>query len=300
MVDTNEHSLSNNAAAHNQVSQFARAWSRFKRHTLGFGAAIVVLLLIISSIFAPIVAPQDPNFADFQHRNEAPSVNHILGTDDLGRDMWARLIYGGRVSLTASVGAVAVYLSIGTVLGLISGYVGGKTDFIIQRITDVMMTFPSFFLILTFVSFTKPSLLNVILAIGLFDWPGICRLIRAEVLSTRSREFIMAAQCVGVPSRRILGRHILPNTLSPLIVTASYGLCGAILTETTLSFLGLGVPLPTPSWGNMISKASSSVTILEQMPWLWLSPGVAIVLCVLAFNFVGDGLRDALDPRLWQ
>ena len=220
-----------------QTSQFSRAWKKFKHHRLGLGGGIVVTLLVLATVLAPVVLGQDPNFADFKQRNAAPSAEHWLGTDNLGRDVLARVIYGGRVSLAVGVGAVFVYLVIGTIMGITSGYFGGRVDFVLQRMTDVVQTFPSFLLIMTFVSIAKPSLYNVILAIGIFGWPGICRVMRAETLSLRERDFVLAARCIGAPDRRILVRHVLPNIFSPLIVAATYGISGAILTETGLSFL---------------------------------------------------------------
>ena len=193
-------------------------------------------------------------------------------------------------------GAVALYMIIGTVLGTTSGYFGGKVDFTIQRITDIMMTFPSLFVNLTFAAFTRPSTLNVILAIGLFEWPGVTRIIRSDVLSIRERDFITATKALGASSNRVLSVHVLPNIIGLLVVTITYGVSTAIILETTMSFLGLGVPLPTPSWGNMISSATS-ITVMETMPWLWIPPGIAIATTVLALNFVGDALRDAFDPR---
>lgn len=271
-------------------------WRRFKRHKLGLAGGVVLLLFILMAIFAPVIAPQRPNYADFKHRKEPPSAEHWLGTDDLGRDVWSRLVYGGRVSLMVGFGAVALYMIIGTFLGTTSGYFGGKVDFIIMRITDIMMTFPSLLLILTFAAFTQPSIMNVILAIGLFEWPGVTRIIRSDVLSIRERDFITATKALGASSNRVLSVHVLPNIIGILVVTITYGVSTAIILETTMSFLGLGVPLPTPSWGNMISSATS-ITVMETMPWLWIPPGIAIAATVLALNFVGDGLRDAFDPR---
>jgi len=271
-------------------------WRRFKRHKLGLAGGVVLLLFILMAVFAPLIAPQNPNHADFKHRKEPPSAEHWLGTDELGRDVWSRLVYGGRVSLMVGFGAVTLYMIIGTVLGTTSGYFGGKVDFTIMRITDIMMTFPSLLLILTFAAFTRPSVLNVVLAIGLFEWPGVTRIIRSDVLSIRERDFILATRALGASSNRILSVHVLPNIIGILVVTITYGVSTAIILETTMSFLGLGVPLPTPSWGNMISSATS-ITVMETMPWLWIPPGIAIAATVLALNFVGDALRDAFDPH---
>jgi peptide/nickel transport system permease protein len=219
-----------------------------------------------------------------------------LGTDKQGRDVWARLVYAARVSVSVGIVSVAIFISIGTLLGAVSGYFGGAVDILIQRVTEIVMTFPSLVLIITVVSLVGPSIYNVFLVIGLLGWPGTCRLVRAEVLTLREREFTLAARCLGVPTSRIILRHLLPNVVAPVIVAATLGVASAILTETSLSFLGLGVQPPTPSWGNMLSAATST-TVLERMPWLWLPPGLAIAVSVLAINFIGDGLRDAFDPR---
>jgi peptide/nickel transport system permease protein len=273
-----------------------RRWRRFKRHRLALIGATIIALIVLVSILAPVVASIDPNRIDLLHAYAAPSWSHWLGTDKQGRDVWSRLVYAGRVSVSVGIVSVGIFITIGTVLGALSGYFGGAIDVLIQRVTEVVMTFPQLILIITVVSLVGPSIYNVFLVIGLLGWPGTCRLVRAEVLSLREREFTVAARCVGVPARRIIVRHMLPNVVAPVIVSATLGVAGAILTETSLSFLGLGVQPPTPSWGNMLS-AEASTGVLERMPWLWLPPGLAIALSVLAINFIGDGLRDAFDPR---
>jgi peptide/nickel transport system permease protein len=278
-------------------SPFAdRRWRRFRRHTLALTGAIIVGLIVVLAILAPIVAPFDPNRIDLGGANAAPSINHLLGTDKSGRDVWSRLVYAARVSVSVGLVSVAIYITIGTILGAISGYLGGAVDMVIQRLTEIVMTFPSLILIITIVSLVGPSIYNVFLVIGLLGWPPVCRLVRAEVLSLREREFTLAARALGTPTISIIFRHILPNVVAPVTVAATLGVAGAILTETSLSFLGLGVQPPTASWGNMLSAAASPA-VLERQPWLWLPPGLAIALSVLAINFVGDGLRDALDPR---
>ena len=273
-----------------------RRWRRFRRHRLAMTGAAIVGTIVLLALLAPLVAPIDPNRINLGSANAAPGAQYWLGTDKSGRDVWARMVYAARISVSVGIVSVAIYITIGTLLGAISGYLGGVTDMVIQRINEVVMTFPSLILIITVVSLVGPSIYNVFLVIGFLGWPPVCRLVRAEVLSLREREFTLAARCLGVPTPLIIFRHIVPNLVAPVTVAATLGVAGAILTETSLSFLGLGVQPPTPSWGNMLSAAASPA-VLERMPWQWLPPGLAIAVSVLAINFIGDGLRDALDPR---
>jgi peptide/nickel transport system permease protein len=207
------------------------------------------------------------------------------------------MMYAGRVSLSVGIVAVSITTVIGTILGGIAGYYGGNVDNTLMRFTDTFMSFPSLVIIITLVAILGPSIWNAMIAIGVFGWPGLCRLVRSEILSLRERQFVEAARCIGVPTRRIIFGHIIPNVTGTISVFITFAMAGAILTEAALSFLGLGVQVPTPSWGNMIN-AAQSLTVLESQPWLWVPPGLTIVLAVLAINFVGDGLRDALDPRV--
>ena len=294
-----KHSPSNRAvdwAPGKHQSMSRRVVRRFSRHRLAVLGAGVILLLVLAALFAPVIAGQDPYYQDYSALKQPPSREHILGTDALGRDMWARLIYATRVSLSVGLVAVAIYTLIGTVLGAIAGYYGGKVDAVIMRFTDVVMCFPLLIIIITVVALVGPSLVNIMAVIGLIAWPSICRLVRGQFLSLREQEFITAANCLGVPSKRIIGSHLLPNCVGPITVAATFGMAGAILTEASLSFLGLGVPPPVPSWGQMLTEAQK-LTILATMPWLWVPPGVMIALTVLCVNFVGDGMRDALDPQ---
>jgi peptide/nickel transport system permease protein len=274
-----------------------RILHRFLRHRLAVFGSLVVVLLIFVAILAPLIAKQDPYYQDYSSLKVAPSPAHILGTDALGRDVWARLVYATRVSLSVGLVAVLIYTIIGTVLGAVAGYYGGAVDTIIMRITDVVMCFPLLIIIITVVALIGPSLYNIMAVIGLIAWPSICRLVRGQFLSLREQEFITAARCLGVPSGRIIWRHLLPNCVGPITVAATFGMAGAVLTEASLSFLGLGVPPPQSSWGQMLNEAQK-LSILEGMPWLWVPPGAMIALTVLCVNFVGDGLRDALDPRM--
>ena len=274
----------------------ARVWRRFCRHKLGLISLGVLGLIVSFAVFAEVLASHDPYLINLQHTRQGPDRAHLLGTDLYGRDVLSRLIYGGRVSLTVGLVAVSIYEAIAIVLGSISGYRGGVVDIVIMRAVDMVLCFPWLIIILIFIAFFGPSIYNIMLGIGLLGWPGPTRLVRGQFLSLRESLYVTAARCVGVPDRGIMFRHILPGVVAPLIVHATFGVALAILTEAALSFLGLGVRPPVASWGNMLTDAQS-LTILARMPWLWLPPGLAIMVTVLAINFVGDALHDALDPR---
>lgn len=253
-------------------------------------AALVVLIVVIAlAIFAPIIAPYDPNKSDFRAIRQPPSAQHLLGTDTVGRDILSRVIYGSRVSL--SIAAVAVFISaaLGVAIGSISGVFGGWIDAVLQRCTEVFMAFPSLLLIITVATALGPSLRNAMLIIGIFGWVGVSRLMRAEILSLKERDFVLAARATGVPTPRLIMRHLLPNASGPLIVSIVFGLRSAILAEAGLSFLGAGVPSPTASWGNMINIANS-MTYLQSMPWAWIPPTCMLILVIVAVSFLGDGL----------
>lgn len=268
----------------------------FARHRLALGGAFAILLLVLLALFAPVVANHDPNRVDLLATAQGPNRTHWLGTDDIGRDVFSRIVYGTRISLSVGLVSVTIYVLIGTVLGAVSGYFGGWIDSTVQRFTDAVMCFPSLIIIIAAVAITGPSIVNVMIVIGLLTWPGICRLVRGQFLSLREREFVEAARSMGARPSRIIFRHLLPNAVAPITVAATFGVAAAILTEAGLSFLGLGVQPPTASWGNMINTAQSAA-VLQEMPWLWVPAGVMIALAVLSINFVGDGLRDAIDPR---
>ena len=274
-----------------------RFWRRLTRHKLGMIGLGMLVILVIAAVFAPIVAGVDPVAMDLKLKNKPPSAEHILGTDAIGRDVWARLVYGARVSLSVGLVAVGIYTSIALVLGSVAGYVGGHVDNAIMRFTDIIMCFPTFLLIITVSAVLPPNIFNIMIIIGIFGWPGMTRLIRGQFLSLRSQDFVTAAVAIGVPTRRIIFRHILPNVVGPVVVAATLGLAGAILTESSLSFLGLGVQQPTPSWGQTLTTAMQ-LPILENLPWRWLPSAVAIAFAVLSMNFFGDALRDAFDPRM--
>lgn len=275
---------------------WARAWRRFRRHRMAMVGLGFLTLLIVTALAAPVVAGRDPVAMDARNAMAAPSADHRLGTDLAGRDIWARLVYGTRVSLAVGLVSVSISLAITLVLGSLAGYYGGVVDMVIMRITDVMMVFPGLVLIIAVVSVIGPSIFNVMAVLGILGWTGTTRLLRGQILSVRELDYVLAARAIGVPNRRIMWAHVLPNALAPLLVAATFGVAGAILTEAGLSYLGLGVLPPTPSWGAMLN-AANSITVLERNWWVWIPPGVAVLLTVMSINFVGDGLRDALDPR---
>jgi peptide/nickel transport system permease protein len=270
---------------------------RFFRHRLAVISLLVFLVLAGTAIFASSLVAYDPNKIDPLVFDKPPSAEHPLGTDQVGRDVLSRVIYGGQISLSVGIVAVAIFMMIGITLGSLAGYYGGWVDMLISRATDIILSFPNLMLILVLVSLLGPGLQNIMLVLGLLGWPQITRIVRAEFMRLRVEEFIVAAQVIGVPTRRIILQHIIPNVMGPILVGATFGVATAILSESGLSFLGLGVQPPTASWGQMLN-AAQSLTILEQKPWLWIPPGAMILISVLCINFIGDGLRDALDPRL--
>ena len=277
------------------LSPGGRAVRKFLRHRLALAGGIMLLLVVGLAVFGPLFVG-DPNAVDLRNVRQPPSAEHLLGTDPVGRDVLARVVYAGRISLAVGFSSVALQVIIGVVLGLVSGYYGGWVDSVIMRITDTMMALPALLMVLMFVAIAGPSLVSIIIALAVTRWAGIARLVRGQVLSVRETEFVQAAHALGVRAGRTMALHILPNVLAPVIVAASFAVGSAILTEAALSFLGLGIRPPTASWGQMLNQAQS-ITILSGMPWFWVPPGVLIALCVLSINFLGDGLRDALDPR---
>ena len=256
-----------------------------------------MLTLFIIAVSAPLISPYNPNDIDRKHILEPPGVHHLLGTDDLGRDVLSRMIWGARISLAVGFVAIGIATIIGIILGAISGYYGGWSDSIIMRFIDIMLSIPTFFLILAVIAFIGPSIWNIMIVIGLTAWMGVARLVRAEFLSLKEREFVLAAKAVGASDLRIIFRHIMINSMSPVFVSAVLGVAGAVLVESALSFLGIGVQPPTPSWGNILTLGKDNIEIAW---WLSLYPGLAILITVLSYNLLGEGLRDALDPRLWE
>lgn len=265
------------------------------KHLILIAGLSMVCIMGCIAIFAPLLAPYDPTTLHLNAILEPPSAKFLLGTDTLGRDVLSRLLYGARVSLGVGFISVGIAVVIGVFFGLLAGYLGGLIDECIMRGVDIMLCFPSFFLILAVIAFLEPSLTNIMIIIGLTSWMGVARLVRAETLSLRERDFIAAAKLGGASITRILLIHILPNTLTPVLISATLGIAGAILVESSLSFLGLGVQPPEPSWGNMLMEGKDT---LEIAPWLSLYPGLAILITILGYNLLGEGLRDTFDPRL--
>ena len=270
-------------------------WIRLSRNKLALLGGVIVLFLALTAILAPWLSPHDPGEIDVTRILEAPSREHPLGTDQLGRDVLSRMIWGSQISLLVGFVAVGILSIIGVFLGSLAGYYGGWIDSVIMRFVDIMLCFPTFFLILAVIAFVSPSIWAIMVVIGVFGWMGVARLIRAEILSLKEREFILAARSQGGGDLRIIFRHLLPNALSPVLVSAILGVAAAILTESALSFLGIGVQPPTPSWGNMLTAGKDNIDIAW---WLSLYPGLAILITVLGYNLLGEGIRDALDPRL--
>jgi peptide/nickel transport system permease protein len=267
---------------------------RFRQNRLAVAGLVIILFLTAAALLAPWLCRQDPNAQDLTLRLQGPSALHWMGTDDLGRDVFSRLLTGTRISLSVGFVAVGIALLVGVCLGLLAGFSGGRVDMLIMRLVDVMLSVPTLFLILAVLAFLGPNIYNVMVVIGLTSWPGLTRLVRGECLSIREREYIQAARLSGLSTPRILFVYILPNVVAPILVSATLGVGGAILTESALSFLGLGVQPPMPSWGNILSIGRDYLHIAW---WLSFFPTCAILMTVLAFNLLGEGLRDVLDPR---
>ena len=271
------------------------AWRRFRQNPLAMAGGAVVVFLFIISFLAPLISPYDPAEFHLSQILEAPSWQHLLGTDELGRDVLSRMIYGAQISLKVGFVAVGIATLIGMVLGALAGYYGGLIDSAIMRLVDIMLCFPSFFLILAVIALLEPSIWNIMIVIGLTSWMGVARLVRAELMTLKQRDYVAAARVLGANDERIIFRHLLPNAMAPVLVSATLGVAGAILTESALSFLGIGVQPPTPSWGNILTAGKDNISVAW---WLSLYPGLAILITVLAYNLLGEGLREALDPRL--
>jgi peptide/nickel transport system permease protein len=266
-----------------------------RRQPLAAVGVALLVLFVVCAIFAPWMAPQDPAQLDLKGRLMGPSAAHWFGTDELGRDILSRTLFGARISLIVAVSVVGLSLAVGLVAGALAGFYGGWTDTVVNiYVTNAFMALPGILLAIAFVAFMGPGLGNVILALAISGWVGYARLVRAQVMAVKEREFVEAARALGASDLRVMGRHILPNILQPLIVQAAIGMAGAVLAEATLSFLGLGVPPPAASWGSMLNDARSH---LFDSPHLVFFPAMAVMLCVLAFNFIGDALRDWMDPR---
>jgi len=273
-----------------QTTLFKKALS----NPLSLVGFIIIICVFLLSMLAPIIAPYDPNYIDVKAILLDPSMQHWMGTDGLGRDVLSRMLYGGRISLLVGLVAVGISTAIGILLGALAGFYRGWIDTCIMRIVDVMLSIPSFFLILAVIAFLTPSIINIMIVIGLTSWMGVTRLVRAEFLSLNDREFVMASRTLGAKNARLIFTHLLPNSLTPIIVSAVLGVAGAVLMESGLSFLGLGVQAPQASWGNILTDGKEYIQFAW---WLSLFPGLAILITVLGYNLLGEGLRDALDPR---
>jgi len=271
-------------------------WRRFRENKLAVAGLVVIVLLYGVAIVAPLISRYDPNILQPGARSKPPSAEHWLGTDRNTRDVYARLIVGARVSLSVGFTAVLIIMSVGTALGAIAGFFGGWVDGLIMRFTDILLSIPQILLLISAAALFTASLKTTVIVIGLTSWPGAARLVRGQFLSLRNQEFVTAARAIGATPAQIIRRHLFPNTLAVIIVEATLWLSYAILLEAALSYLGLGVQIPTPSWGNMLQQGQTE--LLNGAWWLTLFPGLAIFITVLAFNLMGDGLRDALDPRL--
>ncbi len=272
-------------------------WKRFSRHKIAVISLGFLVFMAIAAVLTPYISPYDPYAMNLVEANQEPSLRHPLGTDKLGRDTLTRVFVGGRVSIAVALAAVAISSSLGTVLGLLAGYRGGWVDTVVMRITDIFMAFPLFVLLIVLVSMLGPSAKNVVIILGFFSWMGVARLVRGQVLSVMNQPYIEAATSTGVRTGRMVSRHVLPNSFVPIVVASTLGVANAMLSEAALSFLGLGIQPPTPSWGNMLNSAQSLQVLINE-PWVWIGPGLAIALTVLSINFLGDGLRDALDPHV--
>ena len=272
-------------------------WRTFARNRLAVLAGVVVAILVVFAVLAPALAPWDPNRHDTRRILVSPSAQHWMGTDQLGRDVFSRVLYGARVSLAVGFVSVGIATLIGILLGAAAGYHGAVVDGVIMRLVDLMLVFPRFFLLLAVLAFLKPSIWTIMVVIGLTGWMSVARLVRAEFLTLREREFVIWSESVGASAVRVIFRHILPNALAPVLVAMTLGIPAAILMESGLSFLGLGVQPPHATWGNILTDGKDS---LEIAWWMTVYPGLAILITVLSYNLLGEGIRDALDPRLRQ
>lgn len=266
-----------------------------RHNPLAVAGLVMILIFVVCAIFAPWISPHDPAQIDLPARLQLPSSQHWFGTDELGRDILSRVIYGSRISMLVGASVVTVSLALGLIIGSIAGYYGGGIDrFVNVVLMNAFLSFPGILIAIAFVAFRGPGILNLVLALSLGGWVGYARLVRAQVLGAREREYVEAARTLGASDIRIIGRHILPNIIQPVIVQAAIGMAGAILAEATMSFLGLGVPPPTASWGGMLNDSRAH---LFDAAHLVIFPALAVMLAVLSFNFIGDALRDLLDPR---
>lgn len=297
MQKRSESNSTGKATRKGQRSGWMAFWVRFSRNKNGVLGALIILALVLVAVFAELVAPHSYSDQDLSKSLLPPLQGGLLGTDQFGRDLLSRLIYGSRASIEVGLIATGISIIIGTSLGAMAGYLGGWFDYLTEALVAITWAFPTVLMALFLVSVLGPSLINVMLAVGLVNWAAYTRVVRSQVLALKEADFVLAARLSGVQTWRLVFRHLVPNALSPVIVMASLGMANAILTEAALSFLGLGIQPPTPSWGSILADARSFLTMA---PWLSIFPGVAIMLTVLGFNLLGDGLRDVMDPRSRQ
>ena len=282
--------------SHREALVIALVWARLRGDTRALIGVAVVLLLVVAALAAPLLALHDPSRIDLAHQLERPSLSHWMGTDTQGRDVWARLVYGARVSLAVGFISQGIALALGVTLGLLAGFYGRWVDEAVMRLADITLAFPTLLLLIAMVAALQPSLGVVFVTVGIVGWAGMARLVRGQVLVIRQLEFVHAARALGARDGRIIALHLLPNVVAPVVIAATLGMAGAIMAEAALSFLGLGVQPPTPSWGSMIADGRD-LSQLRTAPWTSVFPGLAIGATVLGFNLLGDALRDALDPR---
>lgn len=278
-----------------EVGLWQTVWRRFRKNKLAMVGIAVLVVLYAMAIFAPQIATHVYDAMDTKQRFQGPSAEHWLGTDHLGRDIWSRIVWGSRISLSVGFVAAGLSVTIGTVLGALAGYYGKWVDGVISRLVEITVSMPVFFLLITVVSVVERSIFNIMLIIGLTSWPGVARIVRGQFLQLRELDFSQASKALGATDSRIIFKHILPNAMAPIIVTTTLRISGAILAESGLSYLGFGNPPPFPSWGSVVAGGKD---FLRNAPWIALAPGFFIFVTVLAFNFIGDGLRDALDPKM--
>lgn len=271
------------------------AWNRLKKNKMAIGSFIVLVLIALVAIFAPMIAPYDPYAQDLTLINQPPSAEHWFGTDDVGRDLFSRVVYGTRISMLVGVVCEAICVPIGVILGALAGYFGGWIDAVISRIIEIFASFPTILFAIAVMFILGPGIMNIFIAIGIIGWTGLARMIRGQIMQLKEKEFVEAARASGASNMKIIFRHLIPNCLSTIIVVITLDIPGDIMLESTLSFVGLGVQPPDPSWGSMISEGRK---FIRQNVWYSFFPGLAIMLVVLAFNTLGDGVRDALDPKL--
>lgn len=284
--------------ASKKYSYWGGVWQRLRANRLAMVSLFILLIIILACIFVPIFSGSTISQTNVMQADQAPSAQHWLGTDKIGRDLFVRLFYGGRVSLGVAVAVTALECVIGVVLGSLAGYFGGFVDTVIMRLSEIFMCFPFLMICITLQSVFGNSIRTLILILSVLSWPSIARIVRGQILSLREMDYMEACRALGISNRKQIFKHLFPNVLAYIIVYVTLSMASVILTETSLSFLGLGVSPPTPTWGNLIQEVRSNMTMLQKKWWYWIPPGLSIFLTILCFNILGDGLRDAIDPKM--